>query len=50
MYCVPTQAVYGVLNSIERMNVFEDVLAHTQIGPWYLDVQRLVVDGHGQDI
>lgn len=37
------QAVYGVLSSTERMDVFEDIMCHTQIGPWYRAVRKAVV-------
>ena len=37
-----SQAVYGVLSSIEGYDSFKDMLKHTQIGPWYFATQKLV--------
>ena len=37
-----TQAVYGVLSSIEGYDTFSDMLKHTEIGPWYFATQRHV--------
>ncbi|XP_064616162.1 prostaglandin E synthase 2-like [Liolophura sinensis] len=39
-------SVYGVLNSIEGCDAFQDVLQNTKIGPWYERMKK-VVSHHG---
>ena len=39
-------AAYGVLNSIEGCNTFQDLLQNTSIGPWY-DSMKDTVRMHG---
>ena len=37
-----SQAVYGVLSSIEGYDSFKDMLNYTSIGPWYFATQKLI--------
>lgn len=40
-------AVYGVLNSIEGCNAFQDALEHTSIGTWYYSMKQSVQSHSG---
>ncbi|XP_013792542.1 prostaglandin E synthase 2-like [Limulus polyphemus] len=40
-------AVYGVLNSIEGCEAFQDLLKNTKIGPWYFRTKEAVSNHYG---
>ena len=43
--CSCSQAVYGVLSSIDGLDTFHDLLVHMSIGTWYFSMKELV---HGK--
>ena len=36
------QDVYGVMRSLEGLDMFTDLMSSTQMGPWYLAMKELV--------
>ena len=45
--CSFSQSVYGVLNSIEGCQAFEEAKEHTNIGDWYKSMQIAVKSHYG---
>ena len=40
--CLADLEVYGVLRTLEELDVFTDLMSSTQMGPWYLAMKELV--------
>ena len=43
------QSVYGVLNAIEGLDAFEDMMKNTGIQPWYNRMKKAVTSGQGSE-
>lgn len=44
----PSQDVYGVLRTLEGLDVFADLIKNTQIGPWYFAMKEQVHRQNGR--